>query len=298
VQLPLFSCAASENASACFTLADVQQRPSEVPLVMADGLGVNSTALLTGLFRAEVRPDLILFADTGSEKPETYAYLDIRRHWLRRVGFPDLIVVRRRGVRVPDESLEDQCLRTGTLPSLAYGGKSCSLKWKVAPQDKFCNHWPPAVRCWRSGQRVIKAIGYDAGPSDGRRIKEFRDPKYCFWYPLREFGLDRAACIDLIRSEGLPVPCKSACFFCPATKKPELVQLHSLHPDLLGRALAIERKALPKLRSVQGLGRSFAWASWLSQQSNPTPKEVASNGDSRTTLLLPIGANGACATGR
>jgi hypothetical protein len=101
VQLPLFSCAASETASACFTLAEVQQRPSEVPLVIADGLGVNSTALLIGLSRAEVRPDLILFADTGSEKPETYAYLDIRRHWLRRVGFPDLIVVRRRGVRVP-----------------------------------------------------------------------------------------------------------------------------------------------------------------------------------------------------
>jgi hypothetical protein len=94
VQLPLFSCAASETASACFTLAAVQQRPSEVPLVIADGLGVNSTGLLIGLSRAEVRPDLILFADTGSEKPETYAYLDIRRQWLRRVGFPDLIVVR------------------------------------------------------------------------------------------------------------------------------------------------------------------------------------------------------------
>jgi hypothetical protein len=187
---------------------------------------------------------LILFADTGSEKPETYAYLEIRRQWLRRVEFPDLIVVRRRGVRVPDQSLEDQCLRTGTLPSLAYGGKSCSLKWKVAPQDKFCNHWPPALRCWQSGGRVIKAIGYDAGPSDGRRIKEFRDRKYRFWYPLREFGLDRAACIDLIRSEELPLPCKSACFFCPATKKPELVQLHSDYPDLLERALAIERKAL------------------------------------------------------
>jgi hypothetical protein len=62
---------------------------------MADGLGVNSTALLIGLSRADVRPDLILFADTGSEKPETYAYLNVRRQWLRRVGFPDLIVVRR-----------------------------------------------------------------------------------------------------------------------------------------------------------------------------------------------------------
>ena len=102
--------------------------------MVADGLGVNSTALLIQLSRAGVRPDLILFADTGSEKPDTYAYLQVRRRWLLRAGFPDLAVVRRRGVRVPDQSLEDQCLRTGTLPSLAYGGKSCSLKWKgLAP---------------------------------------------------------------------------------------------------------------------------------------------------------------------
>jgi hypothetical protein len=232
--------------------------------VIADGLGVNSTALLIQLTRAGIRPDLILFADTGSEKPETYAYLEIRRSWLSRVGFPDCIGVRRRGERVPDQSL-----RTGTLPSLAYGGKSCSLKWKVAPQDKFCKHWEPALWCWQSGQRVVKAIGYDAGPSDGRRIKEFRDPKYRFWYPLREFGLNRAACIELICSEGLPVPCKSACFFCPATKKQELVQLHGDHPDLVERALTIERRALPNLRSVQGLGRSFAWTTWLRQQTEP-----------------------------
>ena len=217
-QLPLFSCALVDGTSGTVTLADIQRRPAEVPLVVADGLGVNSTALLIQLSRVGVRPDLILFADTGSEKPETYAYLEIRRSWLRRVGFPDLIVVRRRGVRVPDQSLEDQCLRTGTLPSLAYGGKSCSLKWKVAPQDKFCNHWELALRCWQSGHQVIKAIGYDAGPSDGRRIKEFRDPKYRFWYPLREFGLDRAACVDLIRSEASQSPARAPASFARPLK--------------------------------------------------------------------------------
>jgi hypothetical protein len=275
---------------------------------------VNSTALLIQLAHARVRPDLLLFADTGSEKPETYTYLELRQVWLRRVGFPDLIIVRRRGVRVPDLTLEDQCLRTGTLPSLAYGGKSCSLKWKVAPQNKFCNHWEPALRCWRSGLRAIKAIGYDAGPSDGRRIRDFRDPKYRFWYPLREFGLDRAACIDMIRSEGLAVPCKSACWFCPATKKPELIELQIKHPDLVKRAVAIERRALPRLRSVKGLGRSFAWSSWLDvhgvtqwghgRRSNPLRRssidfrsiqhkqEVASDGHSIATLLFSSDAIG------
>lgn len=265
-QLPLFSCSIPAVSPEAVSLGKVRRRPPYVPPVIADGLGVNSTALLIKLKRLNLCPDLILFAETGPEKLETEAYLEIRQNWLRGAGFPELTVVRRRGVRVPDQSLEEQCLRTGTLPSLAYGRKSCSLKWKVAPQDKFCNHWLPALRCWQSGQRVIKAIGYDAGPSDGRRVRNFRDPKYRFWYPLREFGLDRAACIDLIRTEGLPVPCKSACFFCPATKKPELVRLQHQHPDLVSRALAIEQRALPNLRSVRGLGRNFSWAAWLSEQ--------------------------------
>jgi len=70
-QLPLFSCLLPKSSSTWVTLAEVRQRPSEIPLVIADGLGVNLTALLIQLSRSDVRPDLILFADTGSEKPET-----------------------------------------------------------------------------------------------------------------------------------------------------------------------------------------------------------------------------------
>lgn len=62
-------------------------------LVVAYGMGVDSTAMLVGLHQRGVRPDLILFADTGGEKPETYAYLPIIQAWLERVGFPPVVVV-------------------------------------------------------------------------------------------------------------------------------------------------------------------------------------------------------------
>ena len=39
--------------------------------VVSFGGGVNSTALLIGLEERDERPDYILFADTGGEKPET-----------------------------------------------------------------------------------------------------------------------------------------------------------------------------------------------------------------------------------
>jgi 3'-phosphoadenosine 5'-phosphosulfate sulfotransferase (PAPS reductase)/FAD synthetase len=106
------------------------------PLVVAYGLGVNSTAMLVEFAARGVRPDLILFADTGGEKPETYAYLRIIRPFLAKSGFPEVTVVRYRPRRAAYHTLEGQCLHTGTLPSLAYGGKSCSVKFKVTPQDK------------------------------------------------------------------------------------------------------------------------------------------------------------------
>jgi len=66
------------------------------------------------------------------------------------------------------------------------------------------------------------------------------------------------------------VPPKSACFFCPASKKREILWLQERHPELLRRALAIEDNARDKLTSVRGLGRSFAWRDFL-DRANDTP---------------------------
>jgi hypothetical protein len=84
-----------------------------------------------------------------------------------------------------------------------------------------------------------------------------------------EWGLDRAACERSIRAAGLPVPPKSSCFFCPASKKAEIIWLSQHHLRLLARALAIEADAKPNLTSVKGLGRSFAWADFLDAVDRP-----------------------------
>lgn len=65
--------------------------------------------------------------------------------------------------------LEEECLRSHTLPSIAYGFKKCSLKHKIGTQEKFCNNYPPCREEWAAGRRVYKYIGYDAGET--RRIQ-------------------------------------------------------------------------------------------------------------------------------
>jgi hypothetical protein len=258
---------------------------------------VDSTAMLIEFAHRGIRPDLILFADTGGEKPETYAYLKVIRPFLRKVGFPDVIVVRYQPTRAVYHTLEEQCLHTGTLPSLAYGGKSCSLKYKRGPQDKFILARYPPHSFVSQGRRVVRAIGFEAGEErrtyahvvkaigldagEEHRLtwartsaREGKSPSreawldqhfFSYWYPLVEWGYDRQRCKAIITAAGLPVPIKSACFFCPASKKQEIVWLQEHHPDLLKRALEIERNAQAKLTSVKGLGRSFSWETYLTR---------------------------------
>lgn len=243
--------------------------------MVAYGVGVDSTAMLVAMWRHGIRPDLILFADTGAEKPETYAYLAVIGAWLASVGFPPIVTVRYQPTRAPYTTLEGKCLNNATLPSLAFGKHSCSLVFKVEPQHKHLLTWQPAVDAWASGVRVRKAIGYDNGAQDCRRRAKadkavakkaeaghLDAQRYEYWYPLQEWGIDRVECLQLIEGAGLPVPMKSACWFCPASKKSEIIWLRDTHPPLFQRAIAIERGARDGrhgLDTVQGLGRAFAW---------------------------------------
>ena len=239
------------------TFAVVAPTATKAPLVVAYGLGVDSTAMLVGFVNRGIRPDLILFADTGAEKPETYAYLEVMNAYLRRNDYPEVIVVKYAPVRATYDNLEDNCLQNKTLPSLAFGYKKCSLKFKVAPQDKFCNHWAPAQECWARGEKVLKAIGYDAGPKDSRRaVDKAEDDEYSYWYPLRDWGWEREECRRQILAAGLPLPLKSACFFCPASQPVEVIWMAYKHPELFRRAIQIEDNARPNNTTIEGLWRS------------------------------------------
>src|SRR6185369_6230228 len=77
------------------------------PLVVAYGVGVDSTGLLVGLKARGIRPDLILTSDTGDEKPETYAYLPIIGAWLEKAGFPPITIVKNPRRKSGDKSLSE-----------------------------------------------------------------------------------------------------------------------------------------------------------------------------------------------
>ena len=273
------------------TTDEVRNRDDRRPLIFAYGAGTDSTAALVGLKRRGIRPDLIMFANTGAEKRRTYRYLGLGmtvtdaakgkktfhdlgidaspiRRWLRAVGFPDITFVQYVPTRAVYSNLEEELLYLGVLPSISYGGHTCSIKYKIVPQDKYCSKWQPALECWDADLKPIKVIGYDAGDADGKRcVKNAQyasedGSKYDMWYPLREWGWDRLRCKAEIAQALLPQPGKSACKFCGAAKAAELEEYEA--EDLID-AIRVEDNGMAsgKVTSLVGLSRGRNWRDHL-----------------------------------
>src|SRR5215468_4909221 len=124
------------------------------------------------------------------------------------------------------------------------------MKYKRTPQDRFILQRYPPLEVLQRSQRVVRAIGFEAGeerrtyahvvkaigldaneehrltwsrsikPKAKQSRESWLDQHYfVYWYPLMEWGWDREHCKRVIADAGLPIPVKSACFFCPASKK-------------------------------------------------------------------------------
>lgn len=295
--------------STAAALAELKQLQADGhALNVCAGLGVDSTAMLLALYDAGIVPDLITFADTGGEKKATLKYRHTLNAWLLRHGFPLINLVRKKTLpTTPYNDLGGNCHDNETLPSLAFGMKSCSIKWKQGPQDNFlkgvtkgpnkCEPHPLWERSRASGRKIVKLIGYDAGPADLRRSKKVKDEdaSFLYRYPLQLLGWTRPDCVARIEQSGLPVPIKSACYFCPASQKWELFWLAGSDPEQFMDALAMEHTAMlgkhsrwgkeecnygedwlaivqtpskqwPSTSVTLGLGRSFSWNRWAREE--------------------------------
>jgi hypothetical protein len=172
-------------------------------------------------------------------------------------------------------TLEEQCLSHESLPSKAYGRSSCSMQWKVEPQDEFVLKWlidndlcgiRKKGKSFAVDYPVRKLIGIHSGEphrlidKSTRMMRKLDDGVYRYEYPLMVLGVSEDMCVRIIEGAGIGVPPKSSCFFCP-NKKPR--EIASMPQDLIERALLIESCASNGVHhrdgSVKGLGRRFAW---------------------------------------
>jgi hypothetical protein len=233
--------------------------PPDTPIIVSNGVGVDSVALLIELRRQEIRPDAIITALVGrewygNEHRRFYDYLPVLEAWLAEVGFPPITYVWYEMKRPPKHfaywSLAGNCLANRTLPSISFRrNHSCSLKYKGAEIDRWVTRRYGDTPCYR-------LVGYDL--SEGYRAARFSTKTKAggsrgqdvFVYPLQWWGLDRAGCEQVIAAAGLPSPGLSSCVFC-AAMHPE--ELDALHPEELWLIVILEAHAQLSLKQIRGL---------------------------------------------
>lgn len=191
------------------------------------GAGVNSAAMVIMLVNQGWKGPIV-FADTGGEHRETYCWMD---YFQRAFLAPHGLMITRIGPGSPyhaDEvsvSLEQFCLDHMIIPYMV--ARWCTDKWKIKPLGK----WAEANSCTECLLGFAADEAHRAKDIDGRR------------YPLIEADVTRRDCQRLIAEAGLEVPIKSGCFFCPAQRLDGWRRLYHEHPDLYGRAVALEDNA-------------------------------------------------------
>lgn len=116
----------------------------------------------------------------------------------------------------------------------APGRRACTLDFKIRVVDLWLKReWHAHM----SGVLVALGISLD----EFTRMRSNTDPDTMAWktlvYPLIDLRLDRLACMEIIRSAGLPVPPKSSCWFCPYHSQRLPVALRESQPVLFERAV-------------------------------------------------------------
>lgn len=269
--------------------------------ILSYGLGVDSSAiLLRWLEDPPSRPcpleDLIVItAQTGDEYADTRR--DIETHILPRlrahqVRFVQVARSGRRqeeGITVLDDSraathlhieghykLSDELRAAGTVPQFA-GEHICSLKFKAwvietwlqqhvgdSSRHAFGYNAEETRRIAKSDAAFARRIAFGFNSEEAKRVQKavaYDNAIRQSFYPLMEWGWNRATCIDYLRQKLGVLWQKSSCVYCPFNAlKPEAIDRHKNHPDQVGDALMLERVSL----SLNPRGRLYRDQSLLS----------------------------------
>lgn len=200
--------------------------------------GGRQTAALCVLVKRGVlpRPDRIVIADTGREKQSTWDYLDeVIQPMLSSVGLT---------VEIAPRSLAyvDLYGHNGDLliPVYTATGKLsafCSTEWKARP-----------VRRYLRGLGVESGVNWIGFTIDERqRIKtrkdeQGEDAKWTRSYPLCDLMLTKQDCINILTSEGLPVPPPSSCWMCSNMANEEWRYIRDEYPPNFESACVVDEE--------------------------------------------------------
>lgn len=248
---------------------------TDSPLRIAShGGGVQSTAMMVLAAQGAIDLQHLVFSDVGadSEHPATMAYLHqharpyAEAHGLqlhvvqRKARTGGLFPTVRQHVLGPTRDIVIPLRMANGSP----GNRKCTSDWKI----KVVQTWVREHGATAANPAVVM-VGFstDEWTRANRRTAK---PYERVEYPLLDLGLSRTDCERLIADAGLPVPPKSACYFCPFRLPADFVRMATDEPELYAAAVELEAGAIAKRRDL--LGKD---AVYLTRFGKPLPEVVA-----------------------
>lgn len=269
-------------------------RPPDIRAFSFGG-GQQSMACLVLAAQGRIDFGTFLFANVGddSELPDTLRYVEeYAKPYAAKYGL-ELVELRRIMQRGPDKGQERTLLGELEMP----GSKSVRIPVRMAngaPGNRDCtNQWKIrliAAETRRRGASVAQPadVGIGISVDEIGRAKSSTIPHQRTVHPLLDLGLRRTDCQRIIRDAGLPVPPKSACWFCPMKRPEDWQNLRREHPDLFAKSCQLEAQLIERRA---GLGKDPVY---LTRFARPLAEAIPDGVD-----LLPIfdEADGACDSG-
>lgn len=262
--------------------------------LFSNGGGVQSMAGLILSARGEIDFPTHVFSNVGAkaENPATLAYVhEVAIPYAQRHGIEFVVTGRvfQRGERAGQpEDLYERLTREGSrsLPipvrmndTGAPGTRSCTADFKIKVLSRFAK--------MRGATREAPArVGLGISLDEWERMRTDSGEAYqVLEYPLIDLRMTRDMCAALIEREGLPVPPKSSCYFCPFHRPSTWMRMRVEEPELFERAADLE--ALLNERRAM-LGKDPVW---LTRFRKPLREAIGHQG------MLDLEIGDACESG-
>lgn len=228
--------------------------------VISFGGGVQSTAALVLAAQQKIDYKTFLFCNVGddSEHPATLAYvhdvampyaeqhgLDLIELHRTRFGEPETLYQR---LMWPDRSIGIPVRMAG---SGAPGNRACTKDFKIMVVAKWLREHGATAEHPATVAMGISLDEFQRMRSDSGIAYELLD------YPLIDLRIDRAQCMEIIRSAGLPIPPKSSCWFCPFHTRQRWQEMRQNEPELFWKTVELEKWINQKRENTLGKDKVY-----------------------------------------
>lgn len=243
-----------------------------VATYLSFGAGLQSSALAAmsalGL-RGAPKADFAVFADTQAEPPWVYEHLVIMTEWLKKYDIP--VIIASAGNLAEDQlsrsTTDSNDQRFASAPFWTTGGdgkavpgrRQCTREYKIDVIEQAVRKHLGYIPRQRVKHAVTALIGISWDERQRTRISQ--TPWVTNKYPLVEGMISVAGCQSVLREVGLPIPQKSACWFCPYHNDRFWVDLKTDHPELFAKVCefddAIRDQGVRGMKNLNYVHRSL-----------------------------------------